>query len=65
VPDLRGRYLYGDWCSGRVWSFALADGKATDQRTETITVPQLSSFGEDGRGELYAASLNGPVYRIG
>ena len=38
-------------------------GKATDVRRET-TVPQLSSFGEDAAGELYATSLTGRLYRI-
>jgi len=27
-------------------------------------VPQLSTFGEDARGRVYAASLSGPVYRL-
>jgi glucose/arabinose dehydrogenase len=27
--SLRGRYIYGDYCSGTVWSFKLAGGKAT------------------------------------
>jgi hypothetical protein len=28
-------------------------------------VPNLVSFGEDGRGRVYAVSLSGPVYRVG
>ena len=28
-------------------------------------VKSLVSFGEDGRGRVYAVSLEGPVYRIG
>jgi myo-inositol 2-dehydrogenase/D-chiro-inositol 1-dehydrogenase len=36
---------------------------------ETLTglpgVDRLASFGEDACGRIYAASLNGPVYRIG
>ena len=28
------------------------------------TVPQLSSFGEDADGHVYAVSLDGPVYRL-
>ena len=27
--------------------------------------PSLVSFGEDGRGRVYAVSLDGPIYRIG
>jgi Glucose / Sorbosone dehydrogenase len=48
VPRLAGRYVYGDYCSGRIWSFA---GRT---RVEAATVPSLTSFAEDGAGELYA-----------
>ncbi len=60
----KGRYYYGDFCSGRVWSLRIADGKATGVRTESIKVPDLSSWGLDGRGNLYAVSLRGSVYRV-
>ncbi len=64
VPSVRGRYFYGDYCNGRVWSLHVSGGKATGRRQERFNVPQLSSFGEDARGELYATSLNGTVYRF-
>jgi glucose/arabinose dehydrogenase len=64
IPSLKGRYLFGDYGSGTVWSLAPnGSSKATDVRRET-TVPQLSSFGEDASGELYATSLTGRLYRI-
>jgi glucose/arabinose dehydrogenase len=66
LPAARGRYFYGDLCSGRVWSVRIVGGKATAWRREPIVVPQLlASFGEDAAGELYAVSLaGGTVYRI-
>ena len=66
LPGARGRYFYGDLCSGRVWSVRIVRGKATASRREPIVVPQLlASFGEDAAGELYAVSLaGGTVYRI-
>jgi glucose/arabinose dehydrogenase len=64
VPAARGRYFFGDYCSGRIWSFVVVNGQATGVRREAFTVPQLSSFGEDARGELYATSLTGRVYRL-
>jgi hypothetical protein len=33
-------------------------------RRTSLEVSSLSSFGEDAQGRVYAASLNGPVYRI-
>jgi glucose/arabinose dehydrogenase len=64
VPAAVGRYFFGDYCSGRVWSMRMAGGKATSVRREPFTVGSLSSFGEDARGELYLTSLAGPVYRL-
>ena len=64
VSRLRGRYVYGDYCTGRIWSTWIADGRATGTRLEPVRVPRLVSFGEDGSGELYAVSLGGSVYRF-
>jgi glucose/arabinose dehydrogenase len=64
LPGLFGRYLYGDFCTGKVRSFRIAGGKATGDRGTGFTVSSLSSFGEDGRGRVYAVSLDGPVYRL-
>ncbi len=61
VPRLRGRYVFGDYCSGLIWSMRATGG---DVRRESIRVFSLSSFGEDARGELYATSLEGTVYRL-
>ena len=35
VPSLRGRYLYGDYCTGTIWSIAAGGGAA---RVEPFTV---------------------------
>jgi glucose/arabinose dehydrogenase len=64
VSSMAGRYVFGDFCSGTVWSFPTgARGKAGAVRTEG-TIDQLSSFGEDGNGELYATSLDGVLWKL-
>jgi glucose/arabinose dehydrogenase len=63
-PDLRGRYFYGDYCSGTVWSLRVRNGKATGLRKEAYKIPGLTSFGEDARGGLYAVNESGMLYRI-
>ena len=60
----RGRYIYGDYCSGTIWSFRLAEGAATDLRVEPFRVESLSSFGQNAAGELFAVSQNGTIYRV-
>jgi glucose/arabinose dehydrogenase len=64
LPELDGRYLYGDYCSGSIWSLALSPDGSADVRREQITLPGLTTFGEDLAGRLYAASADGAVYRL-
>jgi len=65
LPLQRGRYFYGDFCNGTVWSLRYANGKVSGKRKETFNVPTLSSFGEGSGGELYMCDLNdGRVYKL-
>jgi glucose/arabinose dehydrogenase len=61
---LRGRYVFGDYCKGRVESARLRAGRARSVRRTSLRVSSLSSFGEDAQGRVYVTSLDGPVYRI-
>jgi glucose/arabinose dehydrogenase len=58
-----GRYFFGDYCSGRIWSIARWNGQAT-RRGHAFRIPEITSFGEDLDGELYALSRDGAVYRF-
>jgi glucose/arabinose dehydrogenase len=64
LPALAGRYVYGDYCRGLLFSLRVSGGRATDVGSLDLRVSELSSFGEDARGRVYATSLNGPVYRL-
>jgi glucose/arabinose dehydrogenase len=64
LPSLYGRYLYGDYCTGELRSFVPAAGGARDDRSLALSVPALSSFGADAAEHLYAASLEGQVFRL-
>ena len=62
VPALRGRYVFGDYCSGTIWSMPVTGGTL---RVEPVKVPQLTSFGQNLNGNtLYAVSQSGTVYRV-
>jgi glucose/arabinose dehydrogenase len=63
-PAERGRYTFGDYCSGTVWSLRVTGGEATGARVERFRIPSLTSFGENAAGELFATSHDGVVYRI-
>ncbi len=64
LPTLLGRYIYGDYCTGTIYSNILQIPDAQDDQPTGLSVGALSSFGEDACGHVYALSLNGPVYRI-
>jgi glucose/arabinose dehydrogenase len=61
LPELAGTYLYGDNCTGDISGATLPGGAP---RALGFNVAGVSSFGEDGCGRVYAASLGGPVYRF-
>ena len=61
-PLLEGRFLFGDYCSGRVWSLpAQGPGDAVQHRN---TAAVIASFGEDADGELYLVDMRGTIHRI-
>jgi glucose/arabinose dehydrogenase len=64
LQELYGRYVYGDYCKGELWSAALSAGGAAGDAAVGPRVTGLSSLGEDGCGRLYATSIDGPVYRV-
>jgi glucose/arabinose dehydrogenase len=64
VAAAAGRYFFGDYCSGSIWSMRIDNGQATDVRREPFRVESLTSFGEDVRGELYLATGNGRIYKL-
>ena len=63
-PALQGVYVFGDFCSGRIWG--LRPSGAEWERVELLQSGlQIASFGEDEAGELYVAGYNnGVLYRI-
>jgi len=68
IPWLRGAYLYGDYCSGDVWMLRWKNGQASEPVDLTADLQSkglnISSFGQDARGEMYLIAYSGTVYRI-
>jgi glucose/arabinose dehydrogenase len=59
--DLQGLYVYGDFCSGRIWTMRENGSGETVRRDTSLNI---SSFGEGESGELFLTDLNGAVYRV-
>lgn len=63
-PALRGVYIYGDLCTGKIWGATQqTSGGWTTQLLLDSTVT-ISTFGQDVNGELYVADLNGAIYHL-
>ncbi len=64
VPDLQARYIFGDFCSGRIWA-AWRDLDLNWQTAQIMNTDMaISSFGEDEAGELYVIDYAGGLYRF-
>jgi len=64
LPGLQGRYLYGDYCTGKIRSLIpRLSGAGDDSDTGLGTGFGLVSFGEDARNNVYVI-IDGTVYRI-
>jgi glucose/arabinose dehydrogenase len=59
--DLQGLYVFGDFCSGRIWTMPNAGSSITVRRDTSLNI---SSFGESESGELFVTDLNGVLYRV-
>ena len=62
---LAGGYVFGDYCSGRIWAI----DPAGDGYRQPVQVgdsgKRLAAFGEDEAGELYAADIaGGAILRV-
>jgi glucose/arabinose dehydrogenase len=64
VPAAVGRYFFGDYCSGDVWSLRIQGGQAVDVRREPFRVGTLSTFGVDTAGELYLGNGGGDISKL-
>ena len=63
--DLVGHYFYADYCQGWIRSFKHAGGRVTDHRVWKGVHPgQVTSFGQDGAGELYVCAHDGTIHRL-
>ncbi len=63
VPGLSGRYLYGDFVSGRIWALDY-DGTQASSTLIAETGLGIASFGVDAQGEVYVCAFDGRIYRF-
>ncbi|MBT5139290.1 MAG: sugar dehydrogenase [Acidimicrobiaceae bacterium] len=64
IPELRGAFIYGDYCDGQVRAMTQIDGEVVATRTLGIFTGQLTGFAQDLGGELYVFNLAGETLKI-
>jgi len=71
IPDLRGTYFFADYCGRQIYTGHFQSGTLVDfqDRTTAIaptgfTIGNITSFGEDGKGELYVVDQGGQIFKI-
>ncbi len=63
MPEWSGIYLYGDYCSGKIWGLINSTGQWQSQVMFEAGVT-ITTFGQDDSGEIYFASDDGAVYHL-
>jgi glucose/arabinose dehydrogenase len=64
APSLVGRYFFGDFCSGRIWTVLRSARTPATKSLFLDTALNITSFGEGEDGELYVTDAAGGVRRI-
>ncbi len=63
LPDLRGTYLFGDFCSGRIWGLPLNEQglpiPGTPHQLLLQSPARIASFAEGNDGEIYILDFTG------
>ena len=63
LPELKGLYIYGDYCNGELWTLWQGDDGWQSQKLFETDL-NITAIEEDGRGELLIASLEGKLHRL-
>jgi glucose/arabinose dehydrogenase len=64
-PSLQNAYVFGDYCSGKIWAIRANSGSPATKTLLLDTSFNISSFGRDEYGNLFVVDHSGgAVYRI-
>ena len=64
IPSLIGAYVYGDYCSGKIWALRSDGQRVTEFLLLVDSELMITSFGVDRSGNLYVVSPNSGIYRL-
>jgi hypothetical protein len=64
IRGLAGRYVFGDFTSGRIWHIIAGTQPTVRVSDGFDSGLNISSFGEGNDGELYLVHYGGRLYRL-
>ncbi|WP_338876539.1 PQQ-dependent sugar dehydrogenase [Spirosoma sp. SC4-14] len=64
APSLKGKYVYADYASGRIWALSVNDTKAASNQEIVSRSGAISAFGEDQKHEMYLCDLGGKILKL-
>jgi glucose/arabinose dehydrogenase len=64
IEPLRGAYLYADFCAAGLRGLQTDQGVVIDERTWDLPLENITAFGQDNGGELFALLGSGPLMKI-
>ncbi|WP_327394818.1 PQQ-dependent sugar dehydrogenase [Streptomyces phaeochromogenes] len=64
IPDLKGQYVFSDYCDGTLRTLRMRNGKVTGESDLGVNGGEVISFVQGGDGELYVLAIGGSVSRI-
>jgi uncharacterized repeat protein (TIGR03806 family) len=67
IPNLQGRYVFGDFGSGNLWHIARDTAPTLTLNASSVadaTGLSIASFAQDTDGELYIVHLGGTIHKI-
>lgn len=64
IPELKGQYVFSDYCDGTIRALQMENGKVTGASDLGVNGGEVISFVQGGKGELYVLDIGGSVYRI-
>lgn len=64
IPELRGKYLFSDYCEGAVRALTMENGEVTGETELGVNGGEVVSFAQASDRELYVLALDGSIYRL-
>ena len=64
IPSLHEAYVFGDYCSGKIWAIRYDGQEVTEHLLLADTDLRIASLGQDRNGALYVLSQDSGIYRL-